>query len=291
MVKKSCKVCSARAGDRLVAQRRHGGHTVQRAFQLADVLGEPFRDQVEHVVGNIGAVHGGDHAQNGDSRLQIRRFDVHGQARFEAGDQTFVEALQVLRRHIGGDHDALVGLMQGVERVEELLKGRVLAAQELDIVDEQHVDLAVAAVEFLDLAGTLVRIGQSLDEFVGEFLTGDVADLQIGVLDQRVVADGVQQMGFAQAGASVDTQRIEIMAGTLRHGQRHGTCETVGIAGHEGVEGGVLVQMRFGVEQRPVLAALEMVLFRRHRRGNRQLALHRLVRRGFRRRFRGEKRG
>jgi len=40
-------------------------------------------------------------------------------------DQTFVEALQVLRRHIGGDHDALVGLMQGVERVEELLKGRV----------------------------------------------------------------------------------------------------------------------------------------------------------------------
>lgn len=30
-------------GDRLVAQRRHGGHTVQRRFQLADVLGEPFR--------------------------------------------------------------------------------------------------------------------------------------------------------------------------------------------------------------------------------------------------------
>jgi hypothetical protein len=28
-----------------------------------------------------------------------------------------------------------------------------LPLEELDIVDEQHVDLAVAAVEFLDLAG------------------------------------------------------------------------------------------------------------------------------------------
>lgn len=28
-------------GDRLVAQRRHGGHTVQRAFRSQDVLGEP----------------------------------------------------------------------------------------------------------------------------------------------------------------------------------------------------------------------------------------------------------
>jgi hypothetical protein len=71
----------------------------------------------------------GDHAQNGDSRLQIRRLDVHGQAGFEAGDESFVEALQVLRRHIGGDHDTLVGLMQGVERVEELFEGRVLAAR------------------------------------------------------------------------------------------------------------------------------------------------------------------
>ena len=115
-------------------------------------------------------------------RRMAIRVSRSGQARFEAGDQTFVEALQVLRRHIGGDHDALVGLMQGVERVEELLKGRVLAAQELDIVDEQHVDLAVAAVEFLDLAGTLVRIGQSLDEFVGEFLTGDVEYLFVRVL-------------------------------------------------------------------------------------------------------------
>ena len=274
-----------RASHRLPAQGSHGSHAVQRAFQLADVLGETFRNKVEHVVLNVGFM--GDHAQNGDSRLQIRRFDVNGQAGFEAGNQAFVEALQILRRHIGCDHDALVRLVQGVERVEELFERRVLAAEELDIVDQQHVDFTVATVEFLDLAGILVGVAQCFDEFVGEFLAGHVTDLQRGILDQRVVADGVQQVGFAQAGAAVDTQRVEIMTGTFRDGQCDGACETVGIARDEGVEGGVLVQMGLRVQQRPVLASLEGVgAFRRHDDRNRELAL-----RGFLNMRRGGKMG
>ena len=141
----------------------------------------------------------GDHAQNGDSRLQIRRLDVNGQAGFETGDQTFVESLQILRRHIGCDHNALVRLMQGIECMEELFKRRVLAAQKLNIVDEQHVDFAVATVEFLDLTGILVGVTQRFDEFVGEFLTGHITDFQRGILDQCVIADGVQQVGFTQS--------------------------------------------------------------------------------------------
>ena len=95
--------------------------------------------------------------------------------------------------------------MQRVERMEELFECSFLAAQELDVVDQQHVDLAVTAVEFLDLAGILVGIAQRFDEFVGEFLAGYVANLQIRILDQGVIADGVQQVRLAQTGAAIDT--------------------------------------------------------------------------------------
>ena len=158
-----------RASHRLSAQGSHGSHAVQCAFQLADVLGETFRNKVEHVVLNVGFM--GDHAQNGDSRLQIRRLDVNGQAGFEAGDQAFVEALQILRRHIGSDYNALVCLMQGVERMEELFERRILAAEELDIIDQQHVDFTVATIEFLDLAGFwLVSPNASMNSLVNSSL-------------------------------------------------------------------------------------------------------------------------
>ena len=194
-----------RTGDRLVAERGHGGHAVQRTFQLADVFGKAFCDEIEHIVGNVGAVHGGHHAQDGDSGLQIRRLDVDGQAGFKAGDQACLEPLEVFWRYVGGDHNALIGLMQRVERMEELFECSFLAAQELDVVDQQYVDLAVTAVEFLDLAGILVGIAQRFDEFVGEFLAGYVANLQIRILDQGVIADGVQQVRLAQTGAAIDT--------------------------------------------------------------------------------------
>ena len=44
-------------------------------------------------------------------------------------------------------HDLAVGLVEVVEGVEELLLGLLLALDELDVVDEQHVDVAVAALE------------------------------------------------------------------------------------------------------------------------------------------------
>ena len=56
-------------------------------------------------------------------------------------------AWQQLGRQVAGDDDLLVGVVQRVERVEELLLGLHLALQELDVVDEQDVDVAVAALE------------------------------------------------------------------------------------------------------------------------------------------------
>lgn len=164
-------------------------------------------------------------------RMAIRvsrsgRLDVYGQAGFEARDESSLETLQILGRYIGSNDNTLICLMQCIERMEELIQGGFLAAEELDIVNKQHINLSVSAVEFSNLTLALVRVLQRVNEFVREFLRRDVSNLQPGILDQCIVADGVQQVGFAQARSAIDTQRVEILPGTFGHGQCDRTGKT-----------------------------------------------------------------
>ena len=116
---------------------------------------------------------------------------------------------------VGGQHDLLVGVVEGVERVEELLLGLGLALQELDVVDQQHVDVAVAALE-----AVLPVVADRVDELVGELFARDVADLRAAVEAADVVADRVQQVGLAQPGLAVDQERVVGLARAPRRRRR-----------------------------------------------------------------------
>ncbi len=72
--------------------------------------------------------------------------------------------------------------MQGVEGVEELLLGLRLALEELDVVDEQHVDVAEARLE---VVGVAVR--ERAQELVRERLAGGAADGQPRVVREQQV--------------------------------------------------------------------------------------------------------
>ena len=50
------------------------------------------------------------------------------------------------------DDDLLAILMDGVERVEELLLGALLVGDELDVIDQEEVNPAVAGAEVVDPA-------------------------------------------------------------------------------------------------------------------------------------------
>ena len=50
---------------------------------------------------------------------------------------------------IGGEDELAPAFVEGVEGVEELVLGVPLALEELDVVDEQHVEIAIAALELL----------------------------------------------------------------------------------------------------------------------------------------------
>ena len=76
---------------------------------------------------------------------EVGRRDVGDEAGLEALAQAVLERAEVARQAVGGEHELAAGLVERVERVEELLLGLRLALEELDVVDQQHVDVAVAA--------------------------------------------------------------------------------------------------------------------------------------------------
>ena len=71
-----------------------------------------------------------------------------------------------IRDRVGGQDNLLVGLIQGIEGVEEFLLRADLAADKLDIVHQQNVRLPVLVVKGLGLVGF-----NGVDQLVGKILS------------------------------------------------------------------------------------------------------------------------
>src|SRR5213075_2473991 len=98
--------------------------------------------------------------------------------------------------------DLAARLVERVEGVEELLLDSLLVLEELHVVDQQQVVVAVPLLEALD-----ALVAQRVDEVVHEGLARDVADGQRARMLENVVRDRLQQVRLAKAGTAVDEQR------------------------------------------------------------------------------------
>ncbi len=88
--------------------------------------------------------------------------------------------------------------------MEELLLGMALALEELDVVDQQHVEVAVAALELLG-TGT----AQRRDELVGEATRRSCSGRsEPGRVGLEVVGDRDQEVGLAKSRRSVQEERV-----------------------------------------------------------------------------------
>src|SRR4029079_1509078 len=114
------------------------------------------------------------------------------------------------RRAVARKDDLLPLLVDRVERMEELFLRPLFSGEELDVVDEQHVDAPVALAELL----ALLRADR-VDELVREFLARCVRDALLGVPADDSVPDRVHEMRLAQAGSAIDEQRVVRMPGSL----------------------------------------------------------------------------
>jgi len=134
--------------------------------------------------------------------------------------------------------------IQRIEGVEKFLLGAFLAGDELDIIHGQQVGLAVF---FLELGGGAVADGQN--QLIGEFLALDIQELIIRVILAYLAADGIDEVGFAQAAAAVHKERVVAFGGVIGYRPGRGVGQAVAAAHHEGLEGILL----FGLEIQPVI--------------------------------------
>ncbi|MNQ78314.1 hypothetical protein D3C85_932220 [compost metagenome] len=156
---------------------RVGDHALERAFQLTDVganaLGNEERGIVRQLdFGLIGLLHQDRHAG-----FQLRRLDRYGQAPAKAGFEAFFKAFDFFRVAVTGENDLLATFKQGVEGVEKLFLGTLLAGEELNVIDQQRIHRTVEAFELVDR----VQL-QGLDHVRHETLGMQVHHLGIRVL-------------------------------------------------------------------------------------------------------------
>ena len=115
--------------------------------------------------------------------------------------------------------------------MEKFLLCAVLAGDELNIIHEQQVRVAVFLAEVLGRAGA-----DGFDHLVDKLLALNVGNLRRGVVVADGLADGEQKMRLAEAGVSVDEQGVIRLTGVLRHGNGRRMGELVARADDEAVE-------------------------------------------------------
>ena len=157
------------------------------------------------------AVERGALAEDGDAGRVVGRLDHRHEARLEPLAQPLLDRHELAREPVAGEHELAPGLVQRVERVEELLLGLGLAGEELDVVDQQDVGVAVGLLEAVERSRP-----ERPDEVVGERLDGRVADDRAAAEREDVVADRVEEVGLAEARRGVQEQRVVGLAREAR---------------------------------------------------------------------------
>ena len=168
-------------------------HVLDRAFELTDVVLDLFGDKQADLIGQLDVERFCLALDDGDARFQIGRLNVGDQAAFKAVAQALLQRRHLFGRTVGGEHDLALGLDQRVERVEKFQLRRGLAGDELHVVDQQNVGVAVFVVEY----GRVALVLQVVDQLIHEILAAHVDHVGVGIVLPDLAANGVEQMGLA----------------------------------------------------------------------------------------------
>ena len=136
---------------------------------------------------------------DGKAGLKVGGSNVCQQTPLETGAETIVQQCHFRGRTVRGQNNLTAGFVQSIEGMEEFVLYLFLTGNELHVVHQQQVCFAVLGAELAAAAGT-----DQFDELVDEVIALDVNDLGIGIVLADDVGDGIDQMGLAQTGITVD---------------------------------------------------------------------------------------
>ena len=212
----------------------------QSPFQTSEVGPDAVGDEPEDLVGDVEIHQRRLLADDCEPGFVIGLPDLRRQTPLKARDQPLFQVLDLADRTITRDDDLLMVFVERVEGVEELLLDTLFAGEELDVIDQENVHLAIPLPETPDLV-----VLDRLDVFVGELLRRDVEDFGSFPMRGDVLANRLKQMGFPQADAAVEEEGIVGTPRCLGHGQRSGMGLVVAVTHHEGLERILRVEAEF----------------------------------------------
>jgi hypothetical protein len=124
--------------------------------------------------------------------------------------------------------------------VEKLLLGSFLALEKMDVIDEQEVDFAIPSAKF---SGRTIL--DRSDEIVCELFCADQGYSNLRASSDNLVANRLHQVGFPEAGRTVDEQWVVDLPWSLGNGVSGGGGKLVRLSDDEVVEGISVTQWRF----------------------------------------------
>ncbi len=110
-------------------------------LDLSDVRIELFREEFLDLVRKLKSDALRLIFEDRKTQLVIRERYVRENSALEAAPYSVLKSGEILRRTVGGEYDLLMLLVEGIERVEKLLLRRILARDELNVVDQQRIHL------------------------------------------------------------------------------------------------------------------------------------------------------
>ena len=213
-------------GDReiegLTGERGVTTYFDQRAFEAADVFGNILRDEIDDIIGDDCIQATRLRAKDRSASFDIRHLNIGGEPPFETGNETGFEFGDFTGATITRKDDLFSRFEEIVKGVEEFFLDPLFACEELHVVEEQDIGVAIALTEF----GETIFL-QGLNKLVREFLSRKVGHASSGIGLEYRMTDGMHQVGLAEPGITVEEKRIVGLSGGLRDGEGGGVGHLV----------------------------------------------------------------
>ena len=140
-------------------------------------------------------------------------------------------------RAVGREDNAFAVLDQGGEGREQFFLGTGLAADELDVVDQQHVGVAQTVLE-----GRHGAVLGGAHKGRQESFGGQIDDPGVRAQALCLPGDGIEQVGLAVAIGAAEEDRVEMAVGPGCGLSGNGEGEGIALPFHKTVEGQPILQ-------------------------------------------------
>ena len=179
-------------------------------FEIANVGVDVFGDVFDGFGFDFGTEKFGFGAENGAFVFEFGELEVEGAGPSEARGETFVDGFDLGGEAVASDDDLFVELIEVIEDVEEFLLGFLFVDDELEIIDDENIEFAEFEIKFFTFAKT-----DGIDEIGVEMRNRGVKNFEGGILFEKFVADGLDKVGFTEAGSAIEEEGVVAAAGSI----------------------------------------------------------------------------